>query len=72
MKADRTVKRELRRLRHYINANPGTLEARIAYEVECAIRWAREDGIRGWPSPLDLATSGARILRNDLSSGDTK
>jgi hypothetical protein len=72
MKSERTVKRELRRLRRYIEANPSprdedtTLRVRFAYEIECAIRWAREDGIRGWPNPLELALGAANVTGAEL------
>lgn len=51
MKAESTVQREVRRLRRYIDAHPMTVESKVAYIMECAIRWARED-TRGWSAPL--------------------
>lgn len=71
MKSERTVKRELRRLRRFIDENQASispaviLQRRVAHEVECAIRWARED-IRGWPAPLEMAAAGAHVLGNEL------
>jgi hypothetical protein len=63
MKADRTVQRELRQLRRYIDAHPMTVESKVAYVMECAIRWAREDGIRGWPPPTSDVEHFAESFR---------
>lgn len=72
MKADRTVKSELRKLRQFIdNPDNDSLAKRVAYEVECAIRWARED-VRQWPSPLESAVSGANLIREEVKRGDIK
>lgn len=70
MKADSTVKKELRRLRAFIDS-PGEdeLAKRIAWEVEHAIRWARED-VKGWPNPLASAANCADLVRSQIKSGD--
>lgn len=66
MKSDATVKRELRRLRAFIESEPLTsLEGSIAYTIEHAIRWAREPGIKGWPSPLEEAKRSADRMRKE-------
>lgn len=50
MKAESTIKRELRALRRAIDSpNTDNLTKRIAWEIEQAIRWARED-VRDWPA----------------------
>lgn len=72
MKADSTVKRELRQLRKLINdAEADALTKRIAWEIEQAIRWARED-VKGWPSPLASAVSGANMIRDEIKRGDMR
>lgn len=72
MKADTTIKKELRKLRQFID-NPDTdnLAKRVAYEVEQAIRWARQDVVN-WPSPLESAVSGANLIREEVKRGDIK
>jgi hypothetical protein len=72
MKAERTVKRELRELRKYIET-PGAdaLTARIAWEIEQAIRWARED-VKDWPSPIYSAANCANLIREEVERGDIK
>lgn len=72
MKADSTIRRELRELRElrrYIDGLGGDpLTKRIAWEIEQAIRWARED-VRDWPRPLESATSAADIIRDEFQRG---
>jgi len=72
MKADRTVKKELKALRKLIDS-PDTdrLTKRVAWEVEHAIRWARED-VKQWPRPIESAMSGANLIRQEAKSGDIK
>lgn len=72
MKADRTIKRELKALRELID-RPGAdnLTKRIAWEAEQAIRWARED-VKQWPRPIESAMSGANLIRQEVKSGDIK
>lgn len=78
MKSERTVTRELRRLRRFIDENQSSespaviLQRRMAYQAECAIRWAREDGIRGWPNPLEMAAADAHVLGNELDAAKRK
>ena len=63
MRADSTIKKELRRLRVLID-DPDTdsVTQRVAWEVEHAIRWARED-VKGWPSPTASVVDGAELIR---------
>lgn len=73
MKADSTVRKELRRLRQAIDSpDTDNLTKRVAYEVEQAIRWAREDAIKGWPTPLTMATGAANLIRQEIKSGDIR
>lgn len=70
MKADSTVRKELRRLRQLIDSpDTDNLTKRVAYEVEQAIRWARED-VKGWPCPLAAAVSGANLIREEIQRGE--
>lgn len=72
MKADSTVRKELRRLRQVIDSpDTDNLTKRVAYEVEQAIRWAREDVV-GWPSPLASAVDGANLIREEIKRGDIR
>lgn len=72
MKADSTVQKELRRLRQMID-DPATdrLTKRVAWEVEQAIRWARED-VKSWPAPVSSAVSSANLIREEVKRGDIK
>lgn len=45
------------------------LAKRIAWEVEQAIRWARED-VKGWPKPLASVANCADLVRSQIKSGD--
>lgn len=72
MKADRTVKKELKALRDLIDSpDTDNLTKRVAYEIEQAIRWAREDVV-GWPRPLASAVGGANLIREEVKRGDIK
>ena len=72
MKAESTVKKELRKLRQFIDSpNTDNLTKRVAYEVEQAIRWARED-VHKWPTPLESAASSANLIRQEIKSGEIK
>jgi hypothetical protein len=68
VKADATVRKSLRAVRRLIE-DPDTdlITKRIAYEIECAIRWAREDGIQGWPSPVQMAVDAGTLLKQELA-----
>jgi len=66
-KAPATIKRALREVRRLIDTSPDVVERKMAYEVECAIRWATEPGIVGWPTPARMAREGARLLRVELA-----
>lgn len=72
MKADSTVRKELRQLRQIIDAqDTDNLTKRIAWEVEHAIRWARQN-VKDWPSPTSSVVSGANLIREEIKRGDIK
>lgn len=70
MKPDRTVRRELNRLRRIgIEGNGDPALTRVSQAIEYGIRWAREE-TRGWDLPLEEAGSLAAIMRQELISHD--
>ena len=66
-KSPATVRYALRQIRRLIETSPDVVERTMAYEIECALRWATEPGIRGWPPPTEMAREGARLLRIELA-----
>lgn len=72
MKADATIKKELKALRDLIDSpDTDNLTKRVAWEIEQAIRWARED-VKQWPRPVNSAISGANLIRQEVKSGDIR
>lgn len=66
MKAYSTVRRHLRELRRLIESpDADVIEKQIAYEVENAIRWARENVV-AWPSPVQSVKDASALLRKEL------
>lgn len=66
MKAEATITRHLRQLRREcIDGSNDLIEKRIAYAMEVAVRWARED-VRGWPGLAEEARASAQLLRQAL------
>lgn len=66
MKAASTIRKHQRELRALIeDESTDLLTKRIAYEIDLAIRWAREDVV-GWPSPAQQAKEAAALLRRTL------
>lgn len=61
----RTVRKRLKELRSLIDVSKDPAVQRIAYGMECAIRWATEDTF-GWEPPAQNAVALARILRNEM------
>lgn len=60
------VRKAIKELRQFIDAdNEGMIATRIAYAMECAIRWATEDTV-DWLRPVDEARANAAILRKDM------
>lgn len=67
MKAASTVRKYQRELRRLIEEDStDVITKRIAYEIEQAIRWAREDVV-GWRSPVQSAKDAAALLRQELA-----
>ena len=65
MKSDRTVQRELRKLRREcIEGQPNPVLTHVALAMDMAVRWARED-VRGWPSLADEARLVVRMIQTD-------
>ena len=67
MKAQSTVKKHLRELRALIDSSdddPATM--RIAYAMECAVRWATEN-TTGWPGLAAEAKILSGLLKKELS-----
>ena len=62
MKAQSTVRRHVRALRRVIENDSDPLVRALGYEIETAIRWAREDVV-GWSDPVTAARNAARRLR---------
>lgn len=68
MKSDRTIRQHLKQLREQcIDGTDDLVLKRIAYEVECAVRWAREDVMR-WPGLAQQARDGANLLKQELAT----
>ena len=66
MKAQSTIRRNLKELRAIIETSNNPIETRIAYAMEQAVRWAVED-TRGWPSLAKDAKDNADILASELN-----
>lgn len=64
MKAESTIRREIRRLRNDViqNAQMNDFEQRIAYAMECALLWALENGRE---PPCRAAFSNARAMEGE-------
>ena len=62
--SERTLGRELKRLRAQIDNSKDPIVTRISYAMECAIRWAREHTV-DWPMPAESAIELADLLRKE-------
>ena len=60
-----TVRSHLRRLRKMIDESKDPCEQRIAYGMETAIRWARQNTTR-WGDMADEAKTLAELLRREI------
>ena len=63
--SQRTIKRRLKELRALIDTSKDPAVTRIAYGMECAIRWATSDTV-GWEPPAVIANDLAIMLRREL------
>ena len=67
-KSERTIKKELRDLRKFIDSGKGDpLAIRIAYAVETAMRWVLEDTV-GWKTPVEDSKDNAEIYKKSCNS----
>lgn len=67
MKAESTIKKEIRALRRFIDApDSDAVATRVAWSVEQALRWATED-VKGWPNRVDDVQGTAKLIRQDLA-----
>lgn len=66
MPPDQTIRRRIKELRTLIDTSKDPAEQRIAYGMECAIRWAREKTV-GWEAPVVTAHDLAVMLRRELN-----
>lgn len=67
--SQQAIKRRLKELRVLIDTSKDPAERRVAYGMECAIRWAREE-TAGWEAPAILARNLAKMLRHDMLQHD--
>ena len=56
------TRREIRRLRKFIDTSKDDIAVRIAYAIEEALIWATKETI-GWGTPLKIAKENAEILK---------
>ena len=61
-----TIRRRVNELRDLIDTTKDPYEARIAYAMETAIRWATEHTV-GWQPPAKEARLLAEMLRTELT-----
>jgi hypothetical protein len=69
--SERTLGKELNRLRSQIDAASDPILARISYAVETGIRWATE-ATTDWPMPTEMAQEEAELLHKELKATKTK
>lgn len=68
MKAEATIKRQVRKLRKLVETTDDKVVARIAYAMETALQWVLYERTTGWV-PMDVeAKKEAEILRKELHS----
>lgn len=65
MKSDSTIRRHLRQLRKLIDSTDDPALGRMAYAIECAVRWSREDVV-GWPGLCEQATAETKFLLEEI------
>lgn len=64
----RRIKNELKALRvECIDNQSNIVLKRIAYEMECAVRYATERTV-GWPDMVSMAHAGAQLLQQELKT----
>ncbi len=67
------IKKEIKRLRAYINANNNSeniaIETRLAYFAETLLRWTLED-TAGWALPLEEAIEESKLILETLRQNE--
>ena len=66
MKTNKTIVANLRKLRKAIDASDDIIFQRIAYEIETAVRWARE-GTVGWCGLLQQALDVTELIKSEIN-----
>ena len=64
----RTIKKRLKELRVLIDTHPDLAVQRVAYGMECVIRWATERTC-GWEAPAVTAVDIAGLIRREIGKG---
>lgn len=64
--SSKSINKTLAKLRAIVEADKDPIETRIAYAVECAIRWATED-TNGWKRPEDDVRLESGMVKNLIS-----
>ena len=70
MKKANEIKGNLKELRELIDNTDDIILARIAYEIETAVRWARENTVN-WGTLVEQAKEATSILRQELKDNVT-
>jgi hypothetical protein len=69
LKSQATIKSNMRQLRKEVIECDDVIASRIAYAMECAVRWATERTV-GWPSLAEQARVEAKCLREALRQSE--
>ena len=64
MKADRTIKAALGRLKLEREVTKDRVLLRVVQAIEYGIQWSRQD-VRGWPYPIEEAEQLAKLIRQE-------
>lgn len=63
--SQRTIKREIKKLREQIDKSEDPIVRRISYAMETALRWSILD-TKKWSYPAQDARDNAHILRTEI------
>ena len=63
--SQRTIKKCIKELRVLIDISKDPAVTKIAYGMECALRWVIEDTV-GWETPAQTVKDLAAALHNEL------
>lgn len=64
MKSQANIKRAIREVRKLIDTTKDPIERDMAYEVECALRWATEKTV-GWRRPAESVRDMIRMRNRE-------